>query len=147
MGTMNVYMSGGAKLIAALAQAGSLPRRLAGDASRSVPRIPLYAVSATAVPLFAGLIAGVGTTDELIRATSACFIAVYAFALASAARILAGRMRVAAVFSLALVCVLVVFSSWYLLVPVAAALAALALHRVLLRELRRARDAASDALG
>ncbi|HZQ16916.1 MAG TPA: amino acid permease [Gaiellaceae bacterium] len=147
MGTMNVYLSGGAKLIAALAQAGSLPRRLAADAARSVPRVPLYAVSATAVPLFAWLIGGAGSTDELIRATSACFIAVYALALASATRILAGRMRAAAGCSLALVCVLAVFSGWYLLVPVAAALAALALHGMLVRELRRARDAASDALG
>jgi hypothetical protein len=61
--------------------------------------------------------------ERLIRAASACFIVVYVFALASAARLLAGSLRAAAALSLALVCVVAVFSSAYLAVPAGAALA------------------------
>src|SRR5205085_11574579 len=59
---------------------------------------------------------------DLIRATSACFVAVYVLALASAVRMLEGRLRLAAAVALALVCVVAVFSSIFLLVPAAAAL-------------------------
>src|SRR5437763_9924802 len=41
MGTMNVYIGGSAKLAAALASEGALPRWLAGDVHRSGPRRPL----------------------------------------------------------------------------------------------------------
>jgi preprotein translocase subunit SecF len=65
-----------------------------------------------------------------VRATSALFIAVYVLALVSAARILDGRVRAAAVVALGATLVLGVFSSWYLAVPVAAAVASLALRRL-----------------
>ena len=84
MGTMNVYISGSAKLIAALAQERALPAWLAGDAYRSVPRRPLLLLGMVGVLLLGALIAGLSSTDDLVRATSACFIAVYALALLSA---------------------------------------------------------------
>jgi amino acid efflux transporter len=65
----------------------------------------------------------------LIRATSACFVAVYVLALASAVRILDERARIAAVAALACVLVVVAFSSFYLVFPAAAALVALACRR------------------
>jgi amino acid efflux transporter len=133
MGTMNVYMGGAAKLAASLAQDGSLPRWLGGDAERSVPRRPLAVIAVVGVVLLGGLVAGLSSTDDLVRATSACFIAVYLLAILSAIRILDGRVRVAAAIALALIVVLAVFSAWFLAVPLVSALAALGLHRRLVR--------------
>jgi amino acid efflux transporter len=128
MGTMNVYFAGSAKLIASLAQEGALPRWLAGDAHRSVPRRPLLLLALAGVAFLAGLLAGVSSTSDLIRATSACFIGVYALALLSAIRILDGAVRAAAALTFALILVLGAFSSWYLALPLAAGLGALALR-------------------
>lgn len=129
MGTMNVYLGGAAKLGAALAVEGSLPSWFAGDAQRSVPRRPLAAISVVVFAVLAALAAGVGSTEDLVRATSALFIAVYVLALLSAVRILDGRVRGAAVIALAATLVLSVFSEGFLVVPVVAAVAALALSR------------------
>ena len=131
MGTMNVYVGGSAKLVAALAEERALPPWLGGDAWRSVPRRPLVLLGSAGVVLLGLLVAGVSNTDDLVRATSACFIAVYAAALLSAARILTGAVRAAAALTLVLVLVLAAFSSWFLAVPVIAAIVALALRRAL----------------
>jgi amino acid efflux transporter len=137
MGTMNVYISGTAKLAAALALEGALPRWLAGDAHLSVPRRPLAAISVVVVVILAGLVAGVGSTSDLVRATSACFIAVYLLALGSAFRILTGRIRVVAAIAVATIALLGVFSSWFLLVPAVAAAVSLVLQRTLSRGAHR----------
>jgi amino acid efflux transporter len=131
MGTMNVYIAGAAKLSAALAQSGALPRALAADAWRSVPRRPLAVIAVAGVPLLAGLVAGIGDAGDLVRATSALFIAVYVLALLSAIRILDGRVRAAAAFAFAASLVLAAFSGWYLAVPLAAAVAWVGSRRVL----------------
>ena len=130
MGTMNVYVGGSARLAAALAQEGALPGWLAGDAYRSVPRRPLAVLAILSTVLLLALAAGVSSTADLIRATSACFIAVYVLALASAVRILDGRVRIAAAVALALVSIVAVFSSTFLLVPAAAAALSLGLRRL-----------------
>ena len=129
MGTMNVYMGGAAKLAAALAQEGALPRRLAGDTTRSIPRRPLLVLAVVGTLVLLALGAGFSSATDLVRATSACFVAVYLLSLASAVRILAGRIRAAAIVSLALVAVVAVLSSAFLLVPAAAALVALGARR------------------
>jgi amino acid efflux transporter len=146
MGTMNVYVGGAAKLMASLAQEGALPVWLAGDAQRSVPRRPLVLLACSGVVFLVGLLAGLANTDDLVRATSACFISVYAFALLSAARILSGAVRAAAAVTFALVLALAAFSSWFLAVPVAAALASLALRSVLVARSAGARAPHPDAL-
>ena len=138
MGTMNVYMGGASKLIASLAQEGALPVWLAGDAHRSVPRRPLMLIAVAGIAFLAALLAGISSTDDLIRATSACFIGVYALALASAVRILDGAVRAGAAVTLALILVLAAFSSWFLLLPLVAGVAALGLRRSLARRPRRA---------
>jgi amino acid efflux transporter len=127
MGTMNVYIGGASKLAAALAVQGGLPRWLAGDARRSVPRRPLLVIAAAGVVLLVALLAGVSSTSDLIRATSACFVAVYVAATASAVRILHGVERASAIVALALVTVIAAFSGWYLLLPAASALSFLLL--------------------
>jgi amino acid transporter len=139
MGTMNVYMGGSAKLAAALAQEGALPRWLAGDAHRSIPRRPLLVLAFTGTLVLLALGAGFSNAADLVRATSACFVVVYLASLASAVRILGGRIRVSAIVSLALVAVVALFSELFLLVPLGAALVALGARRV---SRRRARERA-----
>jgi amino acid efflux transporter len=128
MGTMNVYMAGFSKLAASLANEGALPAWLGGDSYRSVPRRPLVVIAAVAVPILVALLAGISNTDDLIRATSACFIAVYVLAVYSATRILDGRLRAVAWVTLGLVLALAVFSAWFLAVPAVAAAISLVLR-------------------
>jgi len=130
MGTMNVYMGGASKLAAALAQEGALPRWLGGEATRSIPRRPLLVLALVGTVVLLALGAGFSNAADLVRATSACFVAVYLVSLASAVRILSGRVRLCAVVSLGLVAVVAVFSGVYLFVPVAAALVSVALRHV-----------------
>jgi amino acid efflux transporter len=150
MGTMNVYMGGSAKLAAALAAERALPRWLAGDAYRSVPRRPLVLIGATGVAILSGLVAGLSSTDDLVRATAACFIAVYVLAILSALRILAGRIRLAAAAALVLTLALAVFSAGFLLVPTLSAVLAYLLRRSLARRdlslAAGARDTPADPL-
>jgi amino acid efflux transporter len=124
LGTMNVYFGASAKLAAALAAERALPSWLAGDAHRSVPRRPLIVLAAAGACFLLLLAAGISTTADLIRATSACFIAVYVLALASAVRMLTGRLRAAALIAFGLVCVVAIFSAKFLLVPALASLVA-----------------------
>jgi amino acid efflux transporter len=137
---MNVYMGGSAKLAAALAEERSLPRWLAGDAHRTVPRRPLLVIAIVGAVLLGALVAGLSSTGDLVRATSACFIAVYVLAILSATRFLAGRVRGAAVGALALTLALAVFSGRFLAVPAVAGVAAFGLHRMLARRSRVAHD-------
>lgn len=118
MATMNVYIASAAKLAASLAQTGGLPGWLGGDAHRSIPRRPLAVLAAIGAAVLVALLERALSTDELVRAASACFIAVYAGALASAVRILSGRARLTALLAGVPVALVTVFSGWYLLIPV-----------------------------
>ncbi len=118
MGTMNVYIGGASKLAASLAASGSLPAWLGRETHRSIPRRPLLVVFVIGVVLLGALVAGYANADELVRATSACFIAVYVAATAAAVRILRGAARAAALVSCAFSVGIALFSAWYLLVPV-----------------------------
>jgi amino acid efflux transporter len=133
MGTMNVYIGGAAKLAAALAQDGALPAWLAGGAARSVPWRPLVPIGLAGVAILGALVAGAGSTDDLVRATSACFVAVYLLALGSAIRILESTVRAAAVAAFLLIAVVAIFSSVFLLVPLAFAFLALGIRRAVAR--------------
>ena len=128
MGTMNVYIGGTSKLFASMAQEGALPAWFGGDAHRSIPRRPLLLIGCVGTVGLAGLLAGIGSTSTLVRGTSACFIAVYLASVLSAVRILDGRARSIAGFALVFVALLAGFSRWYLLIPLVAACAAVALR-------------------
>ncbi len=145
MGTMNVYTGSMAKLCASLALRGALPRWLGGDAHRTVPRRPLAAVLALQLVLLAFLAAGTATASTFVRATSACFILVYVLALGSAVRITTGTLRACAAAALVLICVVAVFSSWYLLVPAAATLLTLALRYTAARHVQGLRNLREEA--
>src|SRR5262249_3723430 len=131
MGTMNVYLGGAAKLAAALAGDGVLPAWLAGGGGQSVPRRPLVAIAVIAGTVLLGLLVGISTTTDLVRATSALFIAVYLLAIVSAIRILRGHDRLAAIASLGGILGLAAFSMRFLTVPLVAAAIALVLRRTL----------------
>ncbi len=118
MATMNVYIAAAAKLASALATAGGLPAWLGRDEHLSIPRRPLVVIAAVGAAVLSALLTGVITVDVLVRASSACFIAVYAAATASAIRILSGRARTIAVLAAVPVALVTLFSSWYLLIPV-----------------------------
>jgi amino acid efflux transporter len=145
MGTMNVYVGSMAKLGASLAQVGALPRWLGGDAERSVPRRPLAVVFVTSLLLLGALAAGWASASTFVRATSACFILVYLLALASAFRISTGALRVCAGVALLLIAAVAVFSSWYLLVPAAAALLTLGLRYTAARHVQGLRNLREEA--
>lgn len=146
MGTMNVYTGSSAKLGAALARDGALPRWLGGDFHRTIPRRPLLAMLVPQMALLGVLAAGGASASTFIRATSACFILVYVLALASAARITTGSLRACAVAALTLIVAVGVFSSWYLAVPAAAALATVFLRYTAARRVQGLRNLREEAL-
>ena len=90
----------------------------------------------TAPALLLALGAGFSNAADLVRATCACFVAVYLLALGSATRILTGRTRLAAVVSVALTAAVAVFSAGFLLVPLAAAAITLGARHVAARRRR-----------
>lgn len=114
-GTMNAYVAAATKLAGALAEDGVAPAAL------HRPRVALAALAVLAGMLLAPLAADVITTETLVRGSSACFVAVYAAALAAGVRLLDGGARRAAGIALAAVIVLLAFSGWALLVPAAVA--------------------------
>jgi amino acid efflux transporter len=127
MGTMNVYMGGGAKLAVALADAGSMPRWFAGGVPRTVPLRPLILFAGVGVVLLGALAAGLLSATDLIRATSSLFVAIYVLTIASAVRILRGRARMTALSAVVMVAAVACFSGWYFVVPVVAAALSLGL--------------------
>ena len=93
MGTLNVYVASAARLAANLAQQHALPAWLGQGHHRDVPLRPLAVLAVTSALLLAALAVGVTGTTELVRATSACFVAVYVLVLASTVLVLRGRPR------------------------------------------------------
>lgn len=144
MATMNVYLASAARLASALSRSRALPAWLAGDGQLSVPRRPLVVIGGIGLLLLAALAVGLTTTTVLVRATSACFVAVYVAATASAVRILHGRVRLDGADSgpghgdRALL-------AWYLFVPAASA-ACFAVIRAHTRRSRSSRMARCSPL-
>jgi amino acid efflux transporter len=120
MGTMNVYVASSARLAANLAQQHALPAWLGQGQDRDVPLRALAAMAVTTALFLGALTVGITGTTELVRATSACFVAVYVLVLASAVFVLRGRPRAIAAMALVAMAVVALFSSLYLLVPATA---------------------------
>jgi amino acid efflux transporter len=117
-GAMNAYVAGAGRLAGALADDGAMPRWMAR------PGAPLAGFAVTGALILALLAAGLADVEPFIRVASSCFVAVYVAATAAGTRVLAGRVRVAAALSFALVLVVFAFSGPYLVAPAAAALLA-----------------------
>src|SRR6266480_325308 len=130
MGTMNVYLGGGAKLAAALAHARALPRWLGRGAERSVPLRPLALFAVSGAAILVALAGGLFSPTDLIRATSSLFTAVYVLTIGSALRVLRGRARVAAAVAVIMVAIVAVFSGWYVAIPAGVAMLVLLYGRV-----------------
>jgi len=116
LGTMSAYVAAAVRLAGALTEgrrAGSPPRALA-----------VFAV--TSAVLLSLLAAGALGADDLVRASSAAFVAVYASATAAGVRLLDGRARWASAVSATAILVVLGFAGWYLAVPAAVAAAVLA---------------------
>jgi amino acid efflux transporter len=141
-GVINTYLAGSARLGAALARDGALPRALAkGGAPGQVPRRSLSVLAALAGVLTAvALIRGI-PLDGLIRATSACLAAVTVVGLAAAIRMLPrpGWGRRSAVAATGFTAAVLVACGPYLAVPAGLGLAAIGFQRTA----RAVRDRAS----
>ncbi|MEV4096494.1 amino acid permease [Streptosporangium saharense] len=123
-GAVNTYIAGAARLGAALAAEGALPRRFAdpaGGVRRSLALLGVLTGGVAAVALVSGL-----DVDPLMRATSACLAAVTTAGTAAAIPTLTGSRRAVAVTATVFSGVATAFCGWYLLVPLTLALAALA---------------------
>ncbi|MFC7479883.1 APC family permease [Luedemannella flava] len=92
LGAINAYIAGGARLGAALGRDGALPRWLAtGGSAGDVPRRSLTAQAiACAVTGVASVVRRLDL-DTLMRATSACLVAVTAAGMFAAVRLLPRR--------------------------------------------------------
>ena len=127
-GAVNAYLAGAARLGAALADEGVLPRRLAAGsaATGAAPRrsLTLLAVVSAAVTL-ASAFGAIGL-DTLLRATSSCLVAVTLGGLLAATVLLPrrGLLRAGALAASAVIGVVLVFCGPYLLIPVVLAAAA-----------------------
>jgi amino acid efflux transporter len=119
MGAMNAYVAAAVKLAGALAEDGSAPAALA------CPGRALALIATVGAVLLAPLGAELVSLEGLVRATSACFVAVYVTATASGVRLLGGAPRRSAAVALAAVVVVLAFSGPYLLVPAVLAAAVL----------------------
>jgi amino acid efflux transporter len=126
-GALNSYLAGTSRLGAALARDGALPVWLAkGGAPGEVPRrsLAVIAFSATAVTIVAGLLGA--DLGQIILATSACLLAVTVAGLAAGYKLLpSGRpMWWGAIFAALAMAVVLLFSGFFLALPVGLALAA-----------------------
>ncbi|MGV9774471.1 APC family permease [Streptosporangium sp. NPDC003464] len=125
-GAVNAYLAGGARLGAALARDGALPRPLAkGAAPGEVPARSLTLLAVLTAALTAAATVGELDLDTLMRATSACLAAVTAVGVAAATRLLPRPGRQVATAATALTLVLLASCGPYLLVPAVPAAAGL----------------------
>ncbi|MET8682493.1 hypothetical protein ABZW18_34330 [Streptomyces sp. NPDC004647] len=125
-GAVNAYLAGGARLGVALSQAGTMPRRLvtgpAAAGNNPGRSLTVLMAASTAITLASAL--GMIGLDTLLRATSACLIAV---TLAGASTVLLPRRRAlwyGALLSSAVMSAVLVFCGLFLPVPAALAVAA-----------------------
>jgi amino acid efflux transporter len=122
-GCVNAYVAAATSLAGALAREGLMPRRLIRDGAASTRR-PLGVIAVAGPVVLALLAAGVVGVDGLVRAISACFIAVYLTGTAAGTRLLDGLARRAAQLAFAVVAIVFAFSVLYMLVPATIALGA-----------------------
>jgi amino acid efflux transporter len=105
LATTNAYLSGAAALVADL--------RTERDAAPS-NRLQI-GIALAGVALLAGQAAGLVSTAQLVALPTTLFVTVYLLCTAAAARILAGRARVAAVAACVAVLCVLAFSGWALI--------------------------------
>lgn len=129
LGTINAYVASTAKLGAALARDGALPRRLASGAQAGgVPRASLLIVAVICCGVFVAAAVTRMDVQPLVLSTTACLGAVYAIGSAAGVRLLRRTSRagvVAAASAFGIVVLLLALTGWYLCWPLFLAAAAL----------------------
>jgi amino acid efflux transporter len=139
-GCVNAYVAAATSLATALASDGSMPGWLLGPSGARTWR-PLGVIVVVSPVMLALLAVGLGDVGALVRAISACFVAVYLTGTAAGARLLDGKARRAAQLAFVLVLVVFAFSGVYMIVPAVIALAA----AWFVRRTRGAREKARSA--
>ena len=116
LGATNAYINGAA------AMAGQLTRAASGGRGRPVRRL-LAAITAAGLLLIIANGLRIVSTAALVAVPTALFLAVYLGAMAAAARVLRGPVRLAALPAALAVTAMLGFCGWALAVPAAVALA------------------------
>lgn len=121
IGTTNAYVGGAAKIGSALARDGALPSRLSkGSQSGEVPRRSLFVVSVCALAVLVITSFSPQGLTVILHASSACFVAVYVSGTVAGFVLLRSSVvwRAIAGASALLVTALLIFSGYYLIIPV-----------------------------
>jgi len=127
LGTMTAYLAGASRLGAALARDGALPRWMAkGHQAGEVPRRSLGVLGVLSVVVAVFALTTGASLGSVMLGASACFIAVTVAGLVAGAHLLpTGRpVWFGAVLAAVVMAVVLVFSEWFLLVPLALGVAA-----------------------
>ena len=123
LGTTNAYINGAAAMAGQLFRPpATLRDRESGDAGRPSPRF-LAAIAASGLLLITLYGLGVVSPASLVAIPTTLFLAVYLGCMVSAARVLRGAPRRAAVPAAVAVVVMLGFCGWALVAPVLVALA------------------------
>jgi amino acid efflux transporter len=128
-GAVNAYLSGAAEMVRELT---AVSGRMGPNGRRHLPRLSPHAflgvVAVTGLTLIGLSALRLTDTAVLVSVPTTMFVAVYLSCMASAARILSGRVRVVAAVALLAVAVVLAFSGWIALLAAAvvAVIAALA---------------------
>jgi amino acid efflux transporter len=131
-GVMNAYLAGAARLGAALARDGSLPAVLSrGNEAGQTPRRSLAVLGCLTVVVAATSLATRTNLGGLMLAASACFMAVYVAGLVAGSTLLPTGSPVwfGSVAAGLIMIVILVFSGWFLLLPLGLGAGALAFRR------------------
>jgi len=143
LGAVNAYVTGAAEMTAELTR----PADTHGAARGAARPGPLFlaAIAASGLALISLYGLGLASPAALVAIPTTLFLVVYLCCMVSAARVLRGAARLAAVPAAVIVAVLVAFSGWALLAPLAVVAACFArpLARPLARAARRGRAFAS----
>jgi amino acid efflux transporter len=123
LGSTNAYLSGAAAMAADLSTRRTMrsTRNTAGSSRALLVCIALIGMAL--IGLYAGGIIG---TEELVAVPTTLFISVYVGCTVSAARVLSGPARAAAIPSAVAVTVVLAFCGWWVSVPAVIALAVFA---------------------
>jgi amino acid efflux transporter len=133
LGATNAYINGAAAMVGQLAHAA--------PGSRGSRPVLMLLAAITAAGLLLLILYGlrIVSTAALVAVPTALFLAVYLGAMVAGARVLRGRVRLAALSATLAVVVVLGFCGWALTIPAAVALAASRRPRAYSRRRRRSR--------
>ncbi|HEX9040702.1 MAG TPA: amino acid permease [Trebonia sp.] len=123
LGAVNAYVSGAAEMTRELTRRG--PAGPAAGPARPAPRF-LAAVALSGLGVIALYGAGLATPAALVALPTTLFLVVYLGCMTSAARVLRGPARLAAVPAAVIVALVLGYCGWALLAPAVVAVAVLA---------------------